>query len=136
MAISDPGATIASPLATLDASGNAQLQIDRIMRAVRDYDVDEWVVGLPLNMDGSDSRQTKIVRTFAKALESHLGQPVHLWDERLSSQQADEFLAMGELTKKKRKARRDRLAAQIILQTFLDARIAANPPPEEPPSSP
>ena len=126
MAISDPEGSIASPLTTIQVVGDAAAQIEAVVRAVQEYDVDEWVVGLPLNMDGSDSRQTRLTRGFAEVLSKHVGRPVHLWDERLSSYQADEYLAAAELTSKKRKARRDRLAAQVILQTFLDARAASS----------
>lgn len=121
LAIGDAEAAIASPLTTVEAAGDPAAQIGRIIRALRDYDVDQWVVGLPLNMDGSDSQQTRLTRRFAEALGKRVGQSVHLWDERLSSRQADEHLAEAQLTLKKRKARRDRLAAQIILQSFLDA---------------
>ena len=125
---------MASPLTTLEAVGDPAAQIERILRAVEQYDVDQWVVGLPLNMDGSDSPQTRLTRRFAEALGRRLGRPVHLWDERLSSHQADEYLAQAELTSKKRKARRDRVAAQVILQSFLDARAGGTPSPDAPPS--
>lgn len=128
MAVGDPEAAIASPLTTLEAAGDWDAQIDRILRALRDYDVERWVVGLPLNMDGSDSQQTKLTRRFAEALCKRVGRPIQLWDERLSSRQADEYLAETELTLKKRKARRDRLAAQIILQSFFDAKGGAPSP--------
>ncbi|MCK4659762.1 MAG: Holliday junction resolvase RuvX, partial [Phycisphaerae bacterium] len=121
LAVGAAGGCIVSPLATVEATGDLDAQIERILCAVKDYEVDHWVVGLPLNMDGSDSEQTRITRRFAKAFSKRVSQPVHLWDERLSSRQADEYLAAAQLTLKKRKARRDRLAAQIILQTFLDA---------------
>ena len=122
-----------SPLTTVEATSDHAAQIERILRAVEEYDVDQWVVGLPLNMDGSDSPQTKLTRRFAEALGKRVGRPVHLWDERLSSRQADEYLAQAELTSKKRKARRDRVAAQVILQSFLDARTRSTRPPDVPP---
>jgi 3-dehydroquinate dehydratase / shikimate dehydrogenase len=128
LALGDPEGKIASPFTTLPAGGGFAAEIDRIRRALRDYDIAEWVVGLPLNMDGSDSKQTTLSRRFAKAFGEQVGQPVHLWDERLSSHQADEYLAAAELTSKQRKARRDRLAAQIFLQSFLDARAVRSAP--------
>ncbi|MFH0980237.1 MAG: Holliday junction resolvase RuvX [Planctomycetota bacterium] len=125
LAISDPGGSIASPLTTLNLVGDPAARIEQILRALADYDVDEWVVGLPLNMDGTDSRQTQLTRRFAAALSRRVDRPIHLCDERLSSYQADEYLAASQLSAKKRKARRDRLAAQVILQSFLDARTQA-----------
>lgn len=122
LAISDPTGSIASPLTTVNVAGDAGAVIAQITRAVEAYDVDEWVVGLPLNMDGTDSRQTVLTRRFAEALGRRVGQPVHLWDERLSSHEAEAHLVAADLTLKQRKVRRDRLAAQIMLQSFLDAR--------------
>ncbi|MCP4594104.1 MAG: Holliday junction resolvase RuvX [bacterium] len=121
MAISDPDRSIASPHQTLVMVGDLEARLKQVSNAVSDFDIAEWVVGLPLNMDGSESEQSRLTRQFAEALGVHVGQPVHLWDERLSSYQADVYLAEGELTKKQRKARRDRIAAQIILQSYLDA---------------
>ncbi len=122
MAISDPDGSIASPLTTVHVAGDTAAGIEDIFRAVEGFDVEEWVVGLPLNMDGSDSQQTILTRGFAEALGKRVGQFVHLWDERLSSHEAEEHLAAADLSHKKRKARRDRLAAQIMLQSFLEAR--------------
>jgi putative Holliday junction resolvase len=122
LAISDPEGTIASPLATLEVRGGLDSQVDSIVEATADEEVAQWVVGLPLNMDGTEGPQAKVVRKFAERLGQISGKPVHLADERLSSRLADEYLQPAELTRKKHKARRDRVAAQIILQTFLDAR--------------
>lgn len=122
LAVSDPGGSIASPLATLEVKGDLAAQVAAAVRAVADYDIGQWVVGLPINMDGTESAQAALTRRFAAALEKACGQTVHLWDERLSSHQADDYLAEAQLTAKKRKARRDRVAAQVILQSFLDAR--------------
>lgn len=122
LAIGDPGGGIASPLTTVAVRGEAADSAREVIAAVEDYEVAEWVVGLPLNMDGSEGPQAKAARAFAKQLDRLSGKQVHLWDERLSSRTADGYLAEAELTRKKRKARRDRVAAQVILQSFLDAR--------------
>ncbi len=123
LAVSDPVGSIASPLTTITAPPGVDAQVRQTIDAVSDqFDIDEWVVGHPLNMDGSEGQQAKISSRFAALLATATGDPVHLWDERLSSAQADVYLAEGGLTSKKKKARRDMLAAQIILQSFLDAR--------------
>jgi len=127
LAISDPGGVIAAPLATLEVRGSLDDQVRQITGATADEEVAAWVVGLPLNMDGTEGPQAKLTRTFAARLAALTGQPVHLADERLSSLQADQYLGMAELTRRKHKARRDRVAAQIILQAFLDARRADEP---------
>lgn len=122
LAIANPEGTIASPLGVVPGDGSVNKVIERIKRVVTDYDVHEWVVGLPLNMDGTEGDQARQVRRFAAHLERVTGQPVHLWDERLSSATADDHLATGDLTRAQKKARRDAVAAQVMLQSFLDAR--------------
>jgi putative holliday junction resolvase len=84
----------------------------RINDIVRTEDISAIVVGLPLNMSGEDSEKTKEVRVFARQLEDTLKLPVHLMDERLSSNMAEKF-ADG-------KRNIDSLAAQIILQNYLN----------------
>lgn len=81
----------------------------------------ELVVGLPLNMDGSEGARAKLTRAFGTALADVLGRPVHFHDERLTSVAADWSMAMSGLTHKQKKARRDALAAAAMLQGFLDA---------------
>ena len=127
LAVSDPGATLASPLATIAASGNLSDEIAAVLSCAKDYEIDAFVVGLPLNMDDTEGDQAKTVRRFGAELGRVSGKPVHYWDERLSSHAAEELLRPAELTRKKRKARLDRVAAQVILQGFLDARNSSSP---------
>lgn len=123
LSVSDPDGTLASPLSAISAKRTTlPQQIEAICNALEEYDVTEWVVGLPLNVDGTEGPQAKLTRKFADELAKQTGQPVHCWDERLSTQQADVYMAGSGLTYKKKKSRRDALAAQIILQSFLDAR--------------
>ncbi|HEY3244156.1 MAG TPA: Holliday junction resolvase RuvX [Phycisphaerae bacterium] len=122
LAISDPSGSIASPLTTVPARGTLSEQARAVRQAAVAYDdIGACVVGLPLNEDGSEGPQAKLTRQFAAALEHVMPGPLHLWNEHLSSVTADELLAAGDFTRKERKARHDRLAAQIILQGFLDA---------------
>ena len=124
LAVSDPDATIASPLRTIQSRGDAGQDAMAVAAVAREYEVDELVVGLPLNMDGTEGEQAKICRTFGEALQRETGLPVSYCDERLSSFAADELLRPAELTRKKKKARRDRVAAQVMLQGFLEERAA------------
>ena len=126
LAVSDPGATLASPLTTIAASSNLSDEIASVLSYAKDYDIDAFVVGLPLNMDDTEGNQAKTVRRFGTELERISGKPVHYWDERLSSHAAEELLLPAELTRKKHKARLDRVAALVILQGFLNAQ--ASPP--------
>jgi len=126
LAVSDPGATLASPLATIDATGSLTDQVAAVLSCATAFEIDAFVVGLPLNMDDTEGNQAKTVRRFGTELARICGKPVHYWDERLSSHAAEELLRPAELTRKQRKARIDRVAALVILQGFLDAQA---PPP-------
>lgn len=121
-AMADPGARIASPAVTLRGASDVPRDVQTVAQWAAAHDPDGFVVGLPLNMDGSDSDQTRLTRAFASQLRTHSGLPVELWDERLSSFQADQILEAGNVRRSRRKELRDALAAQVILQAFLDAR--------------
>jgi len=127
LAVSDPGATLASPLTTIAASGDLSDQVEAVLSCAEEYDIDAFVVGLPLNMDDTEGNQAKTVRRFGAELQRISGKPVQYFDERLSSNAAEEMLRPAELTRKKHKARLDRVAAFVILQGFLDARSSSLP---------
>lgn len=120
LAVGDSGTRLASPLVTLDCSGAPAGDVAAVIAQAASYGVDEFVVGLPLNMDGTEGKQAKIARRFGGELSRRSGKPVHFHDERLSSIAADEMLRPAELSRKKKKRRRDRVAAQVFLQDFLD----------------
>ena len=84
--------------------------------------VGEVIVGLPLNMNGTYSEKTKEAVLFAGELEKTVSLPVKTWDERLTSIQADRAMLEGDMSRAKRRKLSDRLAAQIILQSYLDSR--------------
>jgi putative Holliday junction resolvase len=105
----------------IERRGDLARHVAETIAAGEEYAVNAYVLGIPFNMDGSVGKQVKITRDFGRRLAVASKRPVHEWDERLSSKAADVHLAETGLTLKKRKARRDALAAQIILQTFLDA---------------
>jgi len=131
LALSDPGEKIASPSGVLDAVGTVSGDARQVLRWAGENEVEGFVVGLPLNMDGSRGPQAQLSQDFADQLGRLGSFPVELWDERLSSFQADELMQSAGLTPAKQKKHRDALAAQVILQSFLDARQAANQAPEE-----
>ena len=126
LAVSDAGGSLASPLATIEQRADPQAQARAVIARAKEYQVSAFVVGLPLNMDGSEGKQAKTARLFGEALARLSGRPVHYWDERLSSFQADELMGGTDLTHKQKKKHRDRIAAQVVLQEFLSARRDAS----------
>lgn len=130
LALADPGETIASPVATLACSGSASEAARLVHEWAMENHVEGLVVGLPLNMDGSPGPQAALSRDFADQLRQQTGLPVELWDERLSSFEADGLMQSAGLTRQSRKKHRDAVAAQVILQSFLDARRSADQSPE------
>lgn len=116
----DPGETIVSPLCQLSIpAAGAKKVIGKLQEVIRENQIEAIVIGLPLNMDGSAGPQAQTTKSFAKLLSDSVDIPVHLQDERLSSAAADYLLDETDFTNKKRKARRDMLAACDILHEFL-----------------
>jgi putative holliday junction resolvase len=103
---------------------NKRYDLQHLARVIRDYNVSEIVVGLPLRLSGTDSAQTEKVLAFVEDLKKRFPLPIHLWDERLTSVQANRLLKEAELSIEKRAAAVDRIAAMLILQSFMDARSA------------
>ena len=120
LAVTDPDRIIASPLETYTRQSETAdaahfAQVAREQRAVG------VVVGLPLHADGQESDKSREARIFGAWLERVVGLPVVFWDERFTTALAEDALLAARLTNKKRRDRRDRVAAQMILQTFIDA---------------
>ena len=83
---------------------------------------DRIVVGLPVNMNGTEGEAVQKVRAFVEALQRSVAIPIDLWDERLSTAMAERLLVGADVRCDKRRDVRDKLAAQIILQGYLDSR--------------
>lgn len=83
--------------------------------------VSEIVVGFPLNMDGTEGPQAKKAAAFADNLKTKLSLPVKLWDERLSTMSVQRMMISADVSRAKRKMKVDKLAAQVILQGYLDS---------------
>jgi len=130
VAVSDPLGLTAQGLETLQRK-NKRLDLEHLDRVVKQYEVAEIVVGLPLRMSGAEGTQSQKMTDFAEQLRRHFNLPVHLWDERLTSAQANRILRDAELSIKRRGEAVDRMAAVLILQSFLDARSAGYPPPPQ-----
>lgn len=124
MAICDAAETITSPLKTIHGHKDLLKQIAEVIDA---ENVEAVVLGLPLNMAGSESAQTRLVRKFAEQLKAFLDVPVFLQDERLSSYGAESKLAPANLTKGKLRDRLDAVAAAEILEAFLEQKASGDP---------
>jgi putative Holliday junction resolvase len=83
------------------------------------YAPERLVVGLPLNMDGTEGRQVVKVRTFAEAVAAHLGLPLEYWDERLTTVAAERALLEADVSRRRRRDLVDKVAASLILQGYL-----------------
>jgi len=121
LAMSDPMTIIAQGIKTIEVKDEANA-ISQIDDFVKENSVEEMVVGLPLNMNGSESAMTKEVVKFAEKLKEKIGIPMRMWDERLTSLQIEKDLIFLDVSRRKRKKINDMLAAQIILQNYLDSR--------------
>lgn len=121
MAVSDPLRIIAQGLPTLAVTGRKKV-LAAIEGIVEEQGVVRIVVGLPLRLSGDEGPEAVAARTFAAELAGRLHLPVELWDERLTTVQAERTLLEGNTRRDRRRRERDRLAAILILQGWLDAR--------------
>jgi putative Holliday junction resolvase len=120
LAVSDPLGITAQGIDTLQRR-NKRTDFQQLAKVIRHYNIFEIVVGLPLRLSGADSAQTEKVTAFAEDLRIKFELPVHLWDERLTSVQANRLMREADLSIEKRAASVDRMAAILILQSFMDA---------------
>lgn len=122
IATSDIMGIIASGYETYVRKGGAA-DYEYIAAFVKAHDVDEVVVGLPVNMDGTEGARAKLTRAFAEELKPYLCDvPVRFQDERLTTVQAERMLIQGGVRREKRKKVIDKVAATLILQAYLDSR--------------
>ena len=119
LAVSDPLGYTAQPAGLVERRGRDP-GLDEIAAVVEEKEVERIVVGLPFHMDGRPGDHHDEVLEFVALLEERFGLPVETIDERLTTLQAER--ALEGLSRKKRKARVDQMAAQLILQAWLDSR--------------
>jgi putative holliday junction resolvase len=127
IAISDPRRIIASPL-EIYTRRTPQLDERHFQKLVEQEAITLWVVGLPIHADGRESRSSAEARQFGYWLEQVTGVPVEYFDERFTTREAVRHLAASELSRKKRKERLDKVAAQIILASYLESTRRDEPP--------
>jgi len=120
VAVSDPLGITAQGLDTIQRQNKRQ-DWEALGSVLTKYDVGEIVVGLPLRLTGAEGTQSEKMRQFAEALKAQFNLPVHLWDERWTSTEANRLLRETNLSIEKRGKAVDRMAATLILQSWLDA---------------
>jgi putative holliday junction resolvase len=120
IAVSDELKLIAQPLEYILAEPAADF-LARLKELIRDKAVELILVGMPRNMDGSYGPAAQKVQEFVATLKAALDVPIKLWDERLTSAQANRLLIQGNVRRDKRKEKVDKMAAAILLQSYLDS---------------
>jgi putative Holliday junction resolvase len=126
VAVSDETKTIAQPLEYIPAEPFGDF-LARLKKLLMEKEIDFVLVGLPRNMDGSYGPAAQKVEAFVAVLRSAITIPVKTWDERLTSSQANRILIEGRVRRDRRKEKVDKMAAAILLQSYLD--MSSNRPP-------
>lgn len=127
LAVSDELGLTAQGLPTL-VRKSFRKDVEALQALVADRDVDRIVLGLPLNMDGSEGPRAEATRKFGEHLASVTALPVIYWDERLTTVAAQRVLLEGDVSREKRKKVIDQVAASLILQGWLDAQAGSHEP--------
>ena len=120
-ALSDPGEMLATPL-TVITCGNEQEALSETARVCKETGAGRLVVGMPINMNGTRGPAAQKVEQFIQKLSGILAIPIETWDERLSTKSATDVLIEAGTSRRRRREVVDKLAAQIFLQNYLDAR--------------
>jgi putative holliday junction resolvase len=118
IAVSNPEQTMALPIRQI-AEEKLDARLKEIVGLIAEFNIKALVIGLPLNMDGSESEQSEVVRKFATQLADNLKLPVYLQDERLTSKAANNALKAAGYNRKDRDAMDDQIAACMILETTM-----------------
>jgi len=123
MAVSDPSEILASGIDTYRFEpSNFELPLDYISKYIDNNKIGKVVLGYPKNMDGSIGFQGQLVLDFKTRLEQLTSVEIVLWDERLTTRMVTQAMISGDMNRKKRKENVDRLAATVILQSYLDSK--------------
>ena len=122
LALSDKTGLIASSYKVLHHDNNPSTCLDNLLNIIKEEQVDVLVLGLPKNMNNTLGDRAKETLKFKEFLETKIDFPIYLEDERLTTKSAEYYLIEGNTSRKKRKKVIDKVAATIILQSFLDQR--------------
>jgi putative Holliday junction resolvase len=119
IAVTDPLHIMAQPVTTIRRT-SLEKDFASIAEKIKEYDVGEIVIGLPLNMDGSSGEKVKVVLLFKDRLSVAIPVPVVTWDERLSTVAMQKTMIEADVSRQKRRQVIDKLAAVFILQGYMD----------------
>jgi putative Holliday junction resolvase len=120
VAVSDALGMTAQGITTLERQGG-EADLDALRALCSEHEVARVVLGLPRNMNGTEGPRADKSRRFGALLKEALGLPVFLWDERLTTAEAERMLIAADVSRKKRAQVIDKIAAQILLQSYLDS---------------
>ncbi|MCS6937518.1 MAG: Holliday junction resolvase RuvX [Candidatus Bipolaricaulota bacterium] len=123
LAISDESQTLASPYGVYERS-SLESDLEYLKELITSQKISEMVLGFPMNMDGSVGPQAQAILEFKKTLEERFHIRVHLFDERLTTAEAERVLLSADVSRRRRRRVRDALAAVLILQGYLDSQRA------------
>lgn len=121
VAISDEAGITAQPVTTVKRT-SLKKDLEELKTLIEDYSVTSIIVGLPVNLDGTMSEQSRNVLKFVEHLKENFALPITTWDERLSTVAVTRVLLEGDMSRAKRKEVVDKMAAAYILQGYLDSR--------------
>ena len=122
VAVTDPLGLTAQPLETIVRKEENKLRrtLARLEELSREYEAERIIVGLPLNMDDSEGERAAKAREFGEKLKTRTGLPLEFEDERLTTVEAEEILAEAKIPPKERKQYLDKMAASLILRSWLE----------------
>ena len=119
VAVSDPLNIIAQAIGTIQRK-DIKSDLKTIADFLKEYKADKLIIGLPLNMNGTKGKSAKLAIDFAEALKKEIQVDVEMIDERLTSAQGERIFLEADMSREKRKKNIDKIAAQLILQNYLD----------------
>lgn len=122
VAVSDPLNIIAQSVGTIERKGTKN-DLQKVGELVREYEAGKLIVGLPLNMDGTEGKSANRAMDFVKELKKAIKVEVEMLDERLTTAQGERIFLEADMSRKKRKENLDKIAAQLILQNYLDLHV-------------
>ncbi len=123
IALSDALNITAQGIGVIEQTSDIKTTLDQIEALVKKHDVSKIIVGMPFNMNGTKGPSAKKIEAFSDALKKALGVQIEFIDERLSSKQGEKLLIEANVSRKKRKLSIDKIASQLILQTYLDSNV-------------
>ena len=119
VSVSDIQKIIATPLTTIERKGTKK-DLSKLEEVLNSYEIGGFILGLPINLDNSENKQSQLVRNFNKEIKSFFNLPTAFWDERFSSDVIFKELRKSQMSKSKIKKKLDQQSAAYILQGYLD----------------